>query len=420
MESKIEIKPYGKNAKKHPKKQLEQIKASILAFGFNQPIVVDKSGVIIAGHGRYLAATELLGWTNFKKAGQAPKGETFIPYMILEDLTEKEVKAYRLADNKLNESKWDMELVVPELKELGIKLTELTGFDLDLLAEKEEGDDDIPDVPSNTKIKYGDIFELGDHRLMVGDATQKADVDLLMDGKQANMIFTDPPYNVNYEGGNGLKIENDDMTAGQFYQFLLDSFKNMLFVIEKGGAVYVTHADSEGRNFRSAFEDAGFLMKQCLIWVKNTMVLGRQDYQWQHEPILYGWKPGATHNWYGDYCKKTVIDDDIDLRKLSKQQLMTMINKYRNDEYTSVVRFEKPSRSEKHPTMKPVDLIMHFIHNSSRHGEIILDLFGGSGSTLIAAQNTDRRCFMMELDPRYADVIIQRYEAKTKKPAKKL
>ncbi|WP_312200075.1 DNA-methyltransferase, partial [Anaerospora hongkongensis] len=282
---------------------------------------------------------------------------------------------------------------------------------------------------SEPMTKPGDVWQLGQHRLLCGDATVLSDVEKLMDGKLAAMIFTDPPYNVNYQGGTGdkLTIKNDNMSASQFKQFLHDAFAAMYAVTEPGGAIYVCHADSEGSNFRGALQETGWLLKQCLIWAKNQFVLGRQDYQWQHEPILYGWKPGAAHKFFGGRKQGTVIEEaaPIIVRQDDEGALLTFtagihtvtlrvpsfeILQAGDDSFSTVWRFEKPVRNGEHPTMKPIGLCARAIQNSSRSGDIVADFFGGSGSTLMAAEQTGRTCFSMELDPGYCDVIIRRWE----------
>lgn len=380
------ILPYAKNAKQHPKKQVKQIAASIKSFGFNQPVVVDKDGVLIVGHGRVEAA-KLLG---------------LIKIPVLEvDLTEEQARAYRLADNKLNESDWDMELVVEELKGLSKDMFLLTGFDEDLLIEIDPEADEAPAVPGLAQSALGDVYELGEHRVLCGSATELEDVLKVMDLKDiADLVFTDPPYNVDYVGKtkDALKIENDAFKDGAaFLDFLRDAFTNVASVTKPGGAAYVCHADSEGLNFRLAFKEAGFLLKQCIIWNKDSMVMGRQDYHWKHEPILegikddgkehepvlYGWKDGGPHEFFGGRKQTTVWDID------------------------------RPTRSSEHPTMKPLALCARAIQNSSERGGIVLDVFGGSGSTLIACEITARRCRMIELDPRYVDVIVSRWVERT-------
>lgn len=401
------IKPYEKNAKKHPKKQIKQVADSIKEFGFNQPIVVDKNNVVIVGHGR-LEAAKLL---NLKE----------VPVLRV-DLTDVQAKAYRLADNKLNESEWETNLVIDELKELNLQGfdIELTGFDKDLIIEPEDRDDEVPELPEEPKSKLGDIYQLGEHRLMCGSATEERDIMALMNGELAEMVWTDHPYNVDYEGGTGLKIQNDSMSNDQFYQFLFDFYYQTRQIMHNGCPIYVAHADSEAVNFRKALEDAGIELRQCIIWVKNSFVLCRQDYQWQHEPILYGWKSGAAHRWYGMFDKATVIDDEIDIKKLKKEDLQELVQSLRNERKTTVIREKKPARSAEHPTMKPVSLIVKFLMNSSRQGDVVYDGFGGSGSTLIAAEKLNRKCYMMELDPKYVDVIVKRWENYTGQIAEKI
>lgn len=372
----MDIKPYPNNAKKHPESQLKQIAESIREFGWQQPIVVDKEGTIIVGHGR---------WEAYKKFN-LPE-----PPIQVADLTEEQAKAYRLADNKLNESDWDMKLVIEELKELSEPMIELTGFDKDLIIESNEKDDEIPD-DAPTRAQLGDIWALGEHRVMCGDATSLEAVQRLMGPMKADMVLTDPPYNVNYEGGGKkkLKIKNDQMGDDSFLHFLTDSFVNMDAVLKPGAVFYIWHADSEGYNFRAAVKNAGWTIRQCLIWNKSSMVMGRQDYQWKHEPCLYGWKDGAAHLWNSDRTQTTILN------------------------------FDKPNRNAEHPTMKPVDLLAYQITNNTKGQDIVLDTFLGSGSTLIAAQKLGRICYGLELDPKYVDVILKRWEDYTGQEAKKV
>ena len=362
------ITPYSTNAKKHPKKQVAQIAASIKEFGMNQPIVVDKQGVIIVGHGRY-EALQLLGWD------MKPE------WILTVDLTEEQAKAYRLADNKLNESEWDMKLVIEELKGLSAEMLDLTGFDKDLILEADEKDDEVPDVPEEPQSKLGDLYQLGTHRVLCGDSTKVEDVERLMDSRKADLYLTDPPYNVAYEGKtkDALKIENDSMSDEEFVQFLTGAFFAADTVMKAGASFYIWHADMQSSGFNKATANVGWHWAQKLIWVKNTLVMGRQDYHWKHEPCLYGWKKGASHLWNSDRTQTTVL------------------------------QFNRPTRNTQHPTMKPVDLLSYQVVNNTKGEDIILDTFLGSGSTLIASQKTGRICYGMELDPKYVDVIVQRY-----------
>ena len=368
-----EIIPYEHNPRKNDD-AVEAVANSIKNFGFKSPIVVDKNMVIVNGHTR-LKASQLLGLT-------------MVPVIIASDLTEEQCRALRLADNKTAEiAKWDKKLLQQELESIdweGLQM-EMTDFGFDNIFDSQPQEvihDDFEEGQYISATPYsmqGDIYVLGRHRLMCGDSTNEEMVNKLLDGNKADMIFTDPPYNVNYEGSDGQSIQNDNMGNEEFYNFLLSVYKNMFNSIKDGGSIYVCHADSEGLNFRKAFIDAGFKLAQCLIWVKNSFTMGRQDYQWQHEPILYGWKPGAGHYF---------VDD----RSLS-----------------TVWFYDKPKHNDLHPTMKPLELVGQGINNGSLVGQLVLDLFGGSGSTLIASEQANRTNYSMELDEKYADVIVKRY-----------
>jgi DNA modification methylase len=379
--------PYARNPRSNDS-AVAKVKASIKEFGFRQPIVVDKDGVIVVGHTRHKVAIEL--------------GITEVPVVVASDLTPAQVKAYRLADNRTNEeATWIDDLLALELDEL--KLSEfdlaLTGFSDDelsaysaLAGSTQNGltDDDVcPEPPVIPKSKLGDIWILGNHSLMCGDSTATTDVQRLMDGEKADTVWTDPPYNVAYEGKtkDALRIENDSMDEDAFRQFLKDAFTSALAATKAGGAIYVAHADMQGHNFRLAFLAAGWSLRSCLVWAKNSLVLGRGDYQWRHEPILYGWAPGAAHEWHSDRKQTTVLE------------------------------FDRPSRSAEHPTMKPVALIEYCLGNSCLPGQRVLDLFGGSGSTLIACEKTARKARLMEIDPKYCDVILKRWQDFTGKQA---
>lgn len=367
--------PYIRNARTHSESQIAQIAASIKEFGFLSPILIAEDNTILAGHGRLAAARKL--------------GLKQVPCVKESHLTETQRRAYIIADNKLSlNAGWDEDM-------LAIELSELQGadFDLDLLGfdeselvsifedDKEVEDDDFDVEEELNKpcfSKAGDIWTLGRHRLICGDSIKEETYKRLMDGKRANLVVTDPPYNVNYEGSAG-KIKNDNMDNDKFYNFLLDAFSNMEKVMADDASIYVFHADTEGLNFRKAFNDAGFYLSGCCIWKKPSLVLGRSPYQWQHEPCLYGWKKKGKHQWYSGRKETTIWE------------------------------FEKPKKNAEHPTMKPIALLAYPITNSSMSNTIMLDPFGGSGSTLIACEQTDRSCYTIELDEKFCDVIVKRY-----------
>lgn len=369
-----DIFPYTRNAKKHDKTQIANVAESIKQFGMVQPIVVDKDNNVIIGHCRLLACKQL----KMKE----------VPIVKLEDLTPEEANKLRLLDNKLNESDWDFDLLAEDIPSL-----DFDGFDIDWgikgVEESDVVEDEAPEpqMDSEPTSKLGDVWKLGDHRLMCGDSTNSQNVEKLMNGQKADLLVTDPPYNVDYEGGTGMKIQNDSMSDGAFLEFLTDAFTNAVNSLKEGASYYIWHADSEGYNFRTACKTVGMTIRQCLIWKKNSIVMGRQDYQWKHEPCLYGWKEGASHSWYADRKQSTILE------------------------------FDKPQKSDIHPTMKPVNLISYQVRNSSKAGDIVLDLFGGSGTTLMACEQLGRICYMMEYDPHYADAIIKRWENFTGKKA---
>lgn len=370
-----EIKMYENNPRNNDG-AVEYVANSIKEFGFKVPIVLDKNNVIVAGHTRYKAA-KLLKITE-------------IPCIIADDLSDEQVKAFRLIDNKAAElASWDIDLLNLELENIKDIDMELFNFEISNILDNVVDDEYEIELPEEPKTKSGNIYKLGNHYLMCGDSTNADDVKRLMNNQLADLIVTDPPYNVNYEGktGDNLKIMNDNMENNQFYSFLESAFINLYDSIKAGGSIYVFHADTEGLNFRKAMMSSGFKLAECLVWVKNAFVMGRQDYHWKHEPVLYGWKPGASHYFINDRSQSTVLE------------------------------FDKPIRNEEHPTMKPIDLIAYLINNSSKKDEIVLDLFGGSGTTMIACEQTNRKAFIMELDPRYCDVIVDRWEKFTNQKA---
>jgi DNA modification methylase len=375
------VTPYENNPRLN-ESAVDAVAKSIEQFGFRQPIVVDEAGVIIVGHTRYKAALKL--------------GLDKMPVHVAKDLSPEQIKAYRIADNKTGElAEWDFD-------KLRIELGDLSGedFDLSLLAfDTEElerllnGDNDavvtegltdpeeVPETPEQPESRAGELYRLGEHLLLCGDACKEDDLNVLLGGKEVDMLLEDPPYNVSYEGATAerLTITNDSMEDQQFLSFLSQAFGNAAKHMKKGAAFYIWYGDNEAVNFRLACKNAGLEIKQCLIWVKNQLVIGRQDYQWKHEASLYGWLPGASHRWYSDRKQTTVME------------------------------FDKPGRNGEHPTMKPVALFEYQMCNSSKRGDIVLDMFAGSGTTVIAAERTGRVARVMELDPKYCDVIRRRW-----------
>ena len=367
--------PYVNNARTHSPEQINKLRSSLREFGFINPVIIDRDFGVIAGHGRILAAKE--------------EGITEVPCVFADHLTEAQKKAYIIADNRMAmDAGWDEELLRVEIEALQAEAFDLslTGFDEKELSDLFKDDADVQEddfdvdaeLEKPTFSKSGDVWTLGRHRLVCGDSTKAETFDTLMQGRKANLVVTDPPYNVNYEGTAG-KIKNDNLADEKFYQFLFDAFSNIEKVMADDASIYVFHADTEGLNFRKAFSDAGFYLSGCCIWKKPSLVLGRSPYQWQHEPCLYGWKKSGKHQWYADRKQTTIWE------------------------------FEKTKKNTDHPTMKPIPLLAYPIQNSSMSNTLILDPFGGSGSTLIACEQTDRDCYTIELDEKYCDVIVKRY-----------
>ena len=380
MVSTSKLIPYVNNARTHSQEQVNKLRGSLREFGFINPVIIDADYNVIAGHGRLMAAKE--------------EGIEEVPCVLVDYLSEAQKKAYILADNRYaQDAGWDEELLRLEIESLeGMDFdVSLTGFNEDEIADlfadsegtgAEDDDFDLSDALEQAAfVERGDVWVVGRHRLMCGDATSPEDVATLMDGKKANLIITDPPYNVAFESSDGLSIKNDKMENDKFYEFLLAAFKNMAEHLEKGGSAYVFHADTEGLNFRKAFIDAGFHLSGCCIWVKNSLVLGRSDYQWQHEPVLYGFLQNGKHYW----------------------------SKNAGRSQTTIWNFDKPKKNKNHPTSKPLDLLAYPIGNSSQENAIVIDTFGGSGSTLMTCEQTNRICHTMELDEKYASVILRRY-----------
>lgn len=418
-----ELVPYDRNARTHSPEQVEQIARSITEFGFTNPLLVDEKMRVIAGHGRSMAAQSL--------------GMDEVPVVMVKNLTDAQRRALVLADNKLAmNAGWDIDLLTSELASL-----KLEGFDLDLLGfsidelgdlfkdqQGEADPDDAPPLPVDPISKLGDVWQLGPHRVMCGSSTVMGDMHKLMGTERADCVWTDPPYNVAYETDVHKAIANDSMKDGAFKQFLFDAFTATFDVMKSGAPIYVAHSDIEGLNFRSAFSTAGFKLSGVIIWDKGSLVMGRSDYQWQHEPILYGWKKGSAHRWYGGRKNTTVqsLGEHTPFTQLpdGRWQIvlggsMMIVDGVAEVEEVipSVIREKKPKRNDVHPTMKPVALIERMLKHSARPRDVVLDPFGGSGSTLIAAERLGMCARLMELDPGYVDVIITRWEQFTGRQA---
>ena len=377
--------PYALNSRTHSDEQVAQLAASIREFGFTNPVLIDESNNLIAGHGRLLAARKLkMDW---------------VPAIVVDGMDERKRRALVIADNKLAlNAGWDEDALRVELEDLAGDFGDLMGFSEDELVELLKGDegtegltdeDAVPEVPEEPVTVEGDVWLLGRHRLMCGDSTSIEQMEKLCENQLVDMWLTDPPYNVAYEGKtkDALTIQNDKMDDDGFRQFLRDSYVSADAVMKAGAVFYIWHADSEGYNFRGAAKDAGWTVRQCLIWKKQTMVMGRQDYHWKHEPCLYGWKDGAAHLWAADRKQTTILE------------------------------FDRPSRNAEHPTMKPVELFEYQILNNTKGSDIVLDSFAGSGTTAIACEKHGRTARLMELDPKYCDVIVKRWEEFTGKKA---
>lgn len=402
--------PYINNARTHSPEQIMKIRASLREFGFINPVIIDREYNVIAGHGRVEAARA--------------EGIAEVPCVYADHLTEAQKKAYILADNRMAlDAGWDEEKLRLEIQALqnmnfnigltGFEDSELADLMLDLETPTEEDDYDVAgEIPEEPTSQLGQVYKLGRHRLICGDSTDVSVISKLMDGKNADLWLTDPPYNVDYEGSDGQKIKNDSMGDTQFREFLKAAFAAAKGALKPGAAFYIWHADSEGFNFRGACRDVGLQVRQCLIWVKNSLVLGRQDYQWRHEPCLYGWNEGAAHYFIDNRAQTTVIEDYLpDFNKMKREEMKALLEEIYSDRLSTTVIYEdKPKANDLHPTMKPIKLLARLIRNSSRTDEIVLDTFGGSGSTLMACEQLGRTCYTCELDPKYVDVIINRWE----------
>lgn len=418
-----ELIPYAKNAKLHPEEQVEQIKASIREFGMNDPIAIWKNNEIIEGHGRLLACQDL--------------GLQKVPIIRLDKLTDEERRAYMLAHNQTTmNSGWDAELLDDELKALLEEDIDMSkfGFEIDPDDDAEVKEDDFDEAPpENPTSKEGQIWKLGRHRLIVGDSTDPDVIKRLMGGDSADLLITDPPYNVALgyhmtpeeakrikRRTDGLIIENDEFHSdADFVKFLKKAFKTATDVLKPGWVFYIWYGSNQVHNLTTACIESKLTIREHLVWVKSIFAFGRQDYHWRHEPCAYGWKDGAAHYFVKDRTQDTVTDDTPDFDKIKKEDAVRLLKEIYNTE-TSVVYEKKPGLNKEHPTMKPVGLFAKLIRNSSRPGEKVLDIFGGSGTTIIACEQIGRTCYMAELDPKFADVIIHRWEEFTGKPAELL
>jgi DNA modification methylase len=428
--------PYAYNARTHSPAQVDAIARSLLEWGWTNAVLADGEGVI-AGHGRIMAAGELYrrGET-IRFPGGAPIPPGKVPVIDCSGWNPAQRRAYILADNQLAAmAGWDLDLLKHEVDALGAEGFDLgmAGFDENTLAELFDGvveppahqadPDEAPPAPDEPVSRSGDVWVCGPHRVMCGSSLLPADWATLMAGESADVAWTDPPYNVSYEGGtkDRLTIKNDAMPDAAFRQFLLDAYGCMFTVLKAGAPIYVAHADTEGLNFRDTFRQAGFKLSGCLIWRKQSLVLGRSDYQWMHEPILYGWKPGAAHRWYGGRKRTTIIEygeggpvtrleDGRWAIRAGDNLLIVSGDATLEEQPGSVLYHERPSRNAEHPTMKPVGLVEKMLGASARRGDIVIDAFGGSGSTLIAADRLGMSARLMELDPVYVDVIVRRWE----------
>lgn len=429
--------PYARNSRTHSEFQVGLIASSIEEFGWTNPILADADGVV-AGHGRILGAEVLLKagkQLRFPNGFLIPSG--LLPVIDCTGWTPAQRRAYVIADNQIAlQAGWNEELLKLELKDL-----QADGFDLNLLGfgdeltdlmepigEPERDPDEVPETPAVPKSKPGDTWVLGAHRVRCGSSTNPLDWSALMGKEHADICWTDPPYNVAYDSKLAGKIKNDDMPDEKFAEFLGDAFGCLFAVLKAGGAIYVAHADTEGKNFRNAFVQAGFKLSGCLIWRKDSLVLGRSDFQWMHEPILYGWKPGSKHRWFGGRKQTTVqewgerepVARDADGRWVINvgDQVIVVSGDAKIEALEGSVHFEpKPKRSADHPTMKPVGLIERHLKNNARAGDLVVDAFGGSGSTLIAADRLGMSSRLMELDPKFVDVIVRRWQEYTGRKA---
>lgn len=399
------LKEFPNNPRVITEKQIDTYKNLLERFGTVIPVVVDSNNFVVSDYAK-VAAAKLIGMQE-------------INCILINNLSEEEIQTIRIGEIRAVElGEWNYQKLFDELSKIGEDF-KLTGFDLDEILEQLPAEAldingideiDVPELQEKTFTKQQDIWLLGSHRLMCGDSTKLEDVKKLVNNEVIDLLITDPPYNVNYQASNGQKIKNDNMNSENFYSFLLAFYKNAYEVMRAGAGFYIFHADSETKAFRGALTEAGFKISQCLIWVKNQFILSRQDYNWKHEPCLYGWKEGVKHFFIRNFTQDTIQEICSKTESMSKKELQETLKNIL-EEYTTIIRENKPLKNDIHPTMKPIKLISKLIHNSSKENWNVLDLFGGSGSTLIAAEQLKRKAFLMEFDEKYADVIVKRYSS---------
>lgn len=395
------------NPRTSTSEQIDSYKRLFTRLGMIIPVILSYDNKVLYENGKFEAAQQL----GFKK----------IKAVRIEKLTDEELNALRILEVKAQEQgQWNEKKLFEILSNMSEDLVTMIDIDIQALEEKigmeldnldEIKEVDTPEVEENYFSQQGDIYLLGDHRLMCGDSTKLEDVKKLMNGEIASLMVTDPPYNIDYESDSGMKIKNDNMQSSEFYSFLSKFYKNAFEVLEEGAAYYIFHADSEAIAFRKALEEAGFKLSQCLIWVKNSFNLSRQDYNWRHEPCLYGWKLGKEHFFIKDYTQDTVLENKEVLKKKSKEELLKYILELEEKlkYHSTIIEENKPTKNDIHPTMKPLKLLARLMANSSKKNWRVLDLFGGSGSTLMTAEQLQRKAYLMEYDPKYVDVIVKRF-----------
>ncbi len=398
-----DLKPHPKNPRQFTEKGMKDLENSINSIGFMQPININQDGTILSGHARAMKLKEM-GDTEV---------DVYVPDRVLTPKQEEEVLVRANANTA---GQWDFDILANQFEDF--ELGEW-GLELEINIEDEaqnieikntKNDNEIPNFSTDVITKIGDLYQLGNHRLLCGDATNIKDVKKLMENNHADLIFTDPPYNVNVSNSQGMTIQNDNMAKSDFKKFIKNVYDNLFLIAKNGCVYYIFHGESERVIFTEQLVNAGFKFAQNLIWVKSHFTLSRQDYNWRHEPILYGWKEGASHYFCKDFTLDTVLDKErTDIKNLDKHQLINLLQNTLNQNQETIIYNEKTLHNDLHPTMKPLDLCLKLIQNSSKINDKVIDLFAGSGTTIIACEKIKRKCFAMELDPKFCDVIVKRY-----------